>query len=162
GGDGNDVVLAFYNPLEDVLSVHATSDDFACGTQTTLRLKPLSDRLVAEPIEEEHLNQMGPVFTQVYSGVTPTGLEDFVADHCLYLDTASPLATGTADLHFTAMDATSYDTSPYTLRITGSLLDGSGGGEVHLIVVRQYLITSSGARAAYPLKWVGPSLSSAR
>lgn len=149
--DDDRITLSFFDPTEGILSVHSTTDVFSCGTP--LKIMPLTDRLVATPLDVIHLNRRGTLFTRVYGTVTPTGLDDFLADPCLFMDTTAPVATGTARLHFTRVEGTPLDRAPYTLTISGTLCcDDSNNGEVHLTLLRVW---------AWPTSWKGPSLRNA-
>jgi hypothetical protein len=137
------ILLAFYNAEEAILSVHSTSDVVSCGTPVSI--KPLADRLVVEPRAASRLTSDGTVFTRVYAPVTRAALDDFLADVCLFLDTATPAAQRRT---FWAYSYTSYNqsseaTTPYTLTITGPLLDASED-PVHLHLVRHYLVPPGG------------------
>lgn len=158
-------LLAFYNAAGGILSVHSTSEVVSCGPSANVKIKPLADRLVVEPRAPSKLTRDGTVFTRVYAPVTRAALEDFLADVCLFLDTATPAARGRIFWAYTydSYNQSSEATTPYTLTITGSLLDASEDG-VHLHLVRHYLVPPGGdpsdvrrlVALGPNLKWTGP------
>lgn len=159
-------LLAFYNTEEGVLSVHSTNDGASCGTP--LKTKPLADRVADTRSMYAALTSKGAVFTKVYSSVTPVELDDFLADACLFLDTAMPVAADSVHFHFQHFDQAVNEsvhtggTTPYTLTISGSLERGED--RVHLTLLRQYLIPPSSDPASgrsWPVKWIGPTLKGA-